>query len=1017
MSMNPHASHPDDQDPEEEWTEAETRREIPEPAITAEDTGPASMTQPQVPPPMDFPRGFQPAKTPPSPAARRPDRFWGCMVPIFGVGIVVLALVVLALFLPPFNLVDWIDEQVNGTEVPAADEQDAAASTALDFVDLTSDEPRIEVDGLVLAADPASLTDAYAVAVTQVSAADFAAGQVPAENWLCGAVLPTEAAQIAGPAYSFLQTGTPPDGLTLEIALADAAGADDVALYSWDASRRAWDFMPSELSDGDAPALVAQVSYLPRCVAAFRTTSVMRRAGVALHAGDTFVPGVVEAGAAVYPVGLRPTVSGTLQGVLAPGFETGRGYAVLPIIANYEDPAVVETEAVRAILQSPALRRTHVSQVAAFALGESAGYQGVVIDYRQLTADQRAGFTAFVRDLAGLLHAGDRQLVVVVPARPIDRAAEDGYDWAALGRHADALVIDMPLDPAAYVSGGWLDEMLAWAVTQVDRSRLRLGLAARSVEDQGQGVLVPVGFDEAWRYVNGVRVSPAGDVVPGETITADLVLPDGVTLEAGYDEALSTPYMTYTDADGQPLRRIWITDASALLHRLSWASEYELGGVMIRDLMAPGVLSGVSETVIAYLMGDLAPRPALDLAVDWQASAGEIVIAEQTLPPGEAFTFAAPSSDGMFDVAARVGDVLIGSAPVTVAAQPTPTPEPTPTATPEPAAGITGGDLPLPEVDPALAADLGDSFALGGHVSQLNARSILTVGRMKLAWLRVDVPFAMGADPEAARRVVEDAQANGFKILLTITGDRAELMNSEWAAYVDAYAAFAGGAAALGADAVEIWPGPNNAAYWPQGAIDPARYLQLLAYSYQAVKNVRPETVVISGGLIPAPLEAAGRQSETAWAADTYAAALAEAGAAPYADCIGVRYVEGAVNPTAVEGDPRGTDAAYYLPPVLDRVAAAFNGELPLCVTALGYLVPEGYSLPEGYEWAGSITAAQQAEWLAAARDYLSGRPDVRLMIIENIDFTTVVVGDVLGAYALIRPDESCPACERLTPQ
>ena len=98
---------------------------------------------------------------------------------------------------------------------------------------------------------------------------------------------------------------------------------------------------------------------------------------------------------------------------------------------------------------------------------------------------------------------------------------------------------------------------------------------------------------------------------------------------------------------------------------------------------------------------------------------------------------------------------------------------------------------------------------------------------------------------------------------------------------------------------------------------------------------------------------------------------------------------------------------------MLNRALAAFPGK-KACFTELGYLTPEGYPpLPGGFAWAGNVTLAQQASWLALAASRASASGRVRLMIVWNIDATRYD-SDPQAGYAIIRPGGSCPACDSL---
>ena len=92
----------------------------------------------------------------------------------------------------------------------------------------------------------------------------------------------------------------------------------------------------------------------------------------------------------------------------------------------------------------------------------------------------------------------------------------------------------------------------------------------------------------------------------------------------------------------------------------------------------------------------------------------------------------------------------------------------------------------------------------------------------------------------------------------------------------------------------------------------------------------------------------------------------------------------------------------------------AFGGQRPLCFTELGYLTPEGYGgLPGNYAWAADTSVEEHSSWLAEAASLSASSGKVRMMIIFSVDIFHWGA-DPQGGYAIIRPDGSCPACERL---
>jgi LysM repeat protein len=293
-------------------------------------------------------------------------------------------------------------------------------------------------------------------------------------------------------------------------------------------------------------------------------------------------------------------------------------------------------------------------------------------------------------------------------------------------------------------------------------------------------------------------------------------------------------------------------------------------------------------------------------------------------------------------------------------------------------------------------------FSLGGQAADLSSNTQNVMKSAKMTWVKRQVQAGDGN----GAAIIQQGKSAGFKVLLSVTGDKNQVLN---AGYQDSYASYVAGLAKSGADAIEIWNEMNIDREWPTGQISPAAYVGLLAKSYNAIKAANGGTLVISGALAPTGAEGAFGLASV-WNDDRYYNGLAAAGAARYADCIGVHYNEGIVSPNQTSGDPRDNYPTRYFSTMLNRALAAFPGKMA-CFTEIGYLSPEGYpALPQGFTWAANTTAAKQAQWLgeAVARARSSGR--VALFIIFNVDFTTYGA-DPQAGFAIIRPGGQCPAC------
>ncbi|NWG15361.1 MAG: SH3 domain-containing protein [Chloroflexi bacterium] len=319
------------------------------------------------------------------------------------------------------------------------------------------------------------------------------------------------------------------------------------------------------------------------------------------------------------------------------------------------------------------------------------------------------------------------------------------------------------------------------------------------------------------------------------------------------------------------------------------------------------------------------------------------------------------------------------------------------------AAAASNANAPIVNTAPV------SGFGVGGHVSSFGSAAINAMNRAGMTWVKKQ--YRWGGSEGSITGMISDAHSKGFRILIGIVGSAGSVNDP---AYIERYASFVAGAAAAGADAIEIWNEQNIDREWASGSIDPAKYTELLRQSYNAIKAANPNTLVVSGA--PAPTGFFGGCSPAGCDDAPFLAGMAAAGAANYMDCVGVHYNEGIVPPGQTSGDPRGNGGHYtrYFLGMVNTYYNAFGGAKPLCFTELGYLSPEGYgSLPDQFAWAANVSVAQQAAWLAEAVSLARSSGKVRLLIVWNVDFTNFG-SDPMAGYAMIRADGSCPACDAL---
>ena len=175
----------------------------------------------------------------------------------------------------------------------------------------------------------------------------------------------------------------------------------------------------------------------------------------------------------------------------------------------------------------------------------------------------------------------------------------------------------------------------------------------------------------------------------------------------------------------------------------------------------------------------------------------------------------------------RVGQVLQVPGPP-------PPPEPAPVEAP-------GEVAPVGPAPPSTANTSG--FELGGQ-----ALSFAHPGHMKnarMTWVKRQVKWH-GGPASNHQHLIDSAHGNGFKVLLSVIGDKNQISGNP-GAYYQNFANFVAGLARGGADAIEVWNEMNIDREWPAGQISGANYVQMLSAAYNAIKGANSSTMVISG--------------------------------------------------------------------------------------------------------------------------------------------------------------------------
>ena len=114
------------------------------------------------------------------------------------------------------------------------------------------------------------------------------------------------------------------------------------------------------------------------------------------------------------------------------------------------------------------------------------GHDGLDLDLEGVQPDDRTAYTAFVARLGAALRERGKLLTLAVPAKTADTTTGWGgaFDYAALGAHAD-LVTVMAYEyhgswsgPGPIAPYAWVEQVAAFAVSQIPPEKVLLGLAA-----------------------------------------------------------------------------------------------------------------------------------------------------------------------------------------------------------------------------------------------------------------------------------------------------------------------------------------------------------------------------------------------------------------------------------------------------------------------------------------------------------------------------------------------------------
>jgi len=419
---------------------------------------------------------------------------------------------------------------------------------------------------------------------------------------------------------------------------------------------------------------------------------------------ETTVGAVPESANAILvelnPRGLTIADAGQIAGQVALQVDPASGYAICPVLSNVNPDGTIRNDLVDNMLADEASRQTHVEQIV--QLVEGQGYQGIELDYRAINPGLRDALAEFAGQLSQALHDAGKTLSLRVDLpRQISYDEWDTgvYDWRRLGQSADTLKVPAILDPQAYVADGKMEQLIRWAVGQVNRQRLQFVLSTRSIDMRGGNPLY-LPYEQAMTPFTQVQVQGQRDAVrPEEQVVFELSAGEGST-SIMYDEGAHAYWFRYHDARGEE-HTVWLENAASIAHKLQQLAKYNLGGAAFAYLLEDGNDPLVWQVVREYHTRTI-PEMRDPFAVVWTVTDADGGQVESLTAPlnDPRLVWVAPEEAGRYTVIAGLssdngqsatvqGQALIQVDEPVATATPTPTPtkeatKATPTPTPTP---------------------------------------------------------------------------------------------------------------------------------------------------------------------------------------------------------------------------------------------------------------------------------------------------------------------------------------------
>ena len=436
--------------------------------------------------------------------------------------VLIPALIIVALLLPPISLIDRIQ---------------FLSFTAID----RNGGSLMDPDGTTIVFPPESVFEAFRVSLDSIPRAEFLSGNA-GQDWMTARdALAATGLEAKSPIYQVDVRGGHLGQSIVRIPIPnDSQPYETLELYSWDGD--SWEFVPSAILAMEDRIEARVDGPPPSNFVVMQTGAPPARVGTNIGVAEMAPPSLANAAITTLGVaGFYLRGDGALDIVRSTA--PAGNYAIVPVLRNWQSGEVPRSDLLHNMLVESGQQQNQISAITGLLTQYS--YPGVIIDYRGLDATLAGGaeFTYFIERLAERLHAPDmnRWLTVRVESpQQISAVAWNtrGYDWEALGSVADRILIPGPADPMAYQLGGQMGALLAYATDQIDRQKVQVELPGMSVERSGNQLWLK-GYQQALQpLVAQIRLGGEdGVIMPGADVEVAAVNPR-ISRPLAWDDAI-----------------------------------------------------------------------------------------------------------------------------------------------------------------------------------------------------------------------------------------------------------------------------------------------------------------------------------------------------------------------------------------------------------------------------------------------------------------------------------------------